>query len=77
MINRTMGGGGGALEIRGNLKCFFASWPVCLADRRGGYVRPAALLPIAAQTVDQSCRLGWAGPVRGRRGGPCRGLAPL
>lgn len=61
MINRTKGGIGKTWEFRVS----FASWPVCLADRHGGNVRPAALLPTAAQTGDQSCRPGWAWPVRG------------
>lgn len=40
--------------------------------RRGGDVRPAALLPMAAQCGDQCCRLGRAGPGwegRGEGGG--------
>lgn len=46
---------------------FFASWPICLADRRGGNVRPAALLPIAAPRGSElQAGLGWAG--RGERG---------
>lgn len=49
---------------------FFASLPVCLPARRAGDVRPAALLPMAAQTGDQSCRLGWAGRVGGGEGDP-------
>lgn len=54
-------------EFKERKKCFFASLPICLAARRGGDVRPAAPLPMAAQTGDQSCRLGRAG--LGRQGG--------
>lgn len=56
---------------------FFTSLPICLAARRAGDVRPAALLPMAAQTGDQSCRQGWAGlgrAGRGERGGTLRGF---
>lgn len=63
---------------------FFAPLPICLEARRGGDVRPAALLPMAAQTGDQSLQgwagLGWASQEVGgekKEGGPCGGLAPL
>lgn len=51
------------------MKCF-SPLPICLPARRGGDVRPAALLPMAVQTGDQSCRLGRAGlgwAARGER----------
>lgn len=40
---------------------FFAFWAICLVDRHGDCVRPAALLPTTSHSGDQSCSLGWAG----------------